>query len=139
MADKARRKKWKKRRERKRERESEHRSSARQNASLLYERNGWSNSPRGLWWCCTHDSFVRSYLLVASRCLLDILAHKSRIYRSRIADFVLHSWRSSRWLRGDSDGEGIGAIVKRSIITAPFVSRFSSRCTRSYFLFTILQ
>lgn len=128
MVDKARRRENEKkgRRERKREggggrtkEEGEHQSSARQNVSLLYERNGRRNSPTKRPASddvvLTTPSFAHTYSLFA------LLARHSRaqdayIVRSRLCP-PLHSGGLPRWRRGDPGEEGIDIIVKRSIIT----------------------
>jgi len=118
-------------------------SSARQNASLLYERNGRRNPPTKR---PASDDVVLttpSFALVPTR-RFALLARHSRAqnaYIVRGADFALRSAplrRTSGWRSGVPGGEEIGAIVKWSIITDSLRASLLLRCTCSYFLFTTL-
>ena len=75
--------------------------------------------PRGLPLMMLYSRLPRSlsYLLAASRCLLDILAHRTRISSEEPTLLSAPLRRTSGWRSGVPGGEEIGAIVKWSIIT----------------------
>lgn len=110
--------------------EGEHRNSARQNVSLLYERNGRRNPPTKR--PASDDvvlttlSFARTYspLRAAS---LDILAHRMRISSEDESDFTLRSTPED--LRAAGAGFQTRKELTRSLngqlLLAPFVPRSS--------------
>lgn len=92
MVDKTRRTENERKREKER-REGEHRSSARQNVSLLYERNGRRNPPTKRPASddvvLTTPSFARTYSPL--RAARSTFSRTGCVYRSRIVDFALRS------------------------------------------------
>lgn len=117
-----------------------HRSSARQNVSLLYERNGRRNPPTKRPASddvvLTTPSFARTYSPLRARLARHSRAQDACIVRGWP---TLPSAPSRR-----TSGAGNAGIQPRKeslngqLFLIPFVPRFSARSTRSYFLFATL-
>lgn len=135
MADKARRGENERKRRRRERGEGEHCSSARQNASLLYERNGRRNPPTKRPASddvvLTTPSFARTYSPLRAAC--STFSRTGRVYRPRIAGVAHRS--APEDLRAGGAGIQMGKESARSLngqlSLAPFVPRFSLRAARA--------
>ncbi|KYN43776.1 hypothetical protein ALC56_02039, partial [Trachymyrmex septentrionalis] len=106
--------------------------------------DGETRRPRSLPLMMLYSRLPRSlsYLLAASRCLLDILAHRTRISSedSRLCPPLRSGEDLRRWRSGvpGRRKESVRSLNGQLSLT-PFVPRFSLRCACSYFLFATFE